>query len=200
MRISWNTNKAQWKQNTHEGPLIPLVTCPTGGFRVPLPESALPDPHAGPLFAGYLVTQNRYKTKLEGTKLTINGAMSVTPGAVFNFMSESNNVGTDPAGFRPFIKTNAWDINFQFDRWWSDTRYVLKDDPMIRLKVSLDPSTWFAVDGTRADDPIALPSFRAAIACPSFVGLTFGGGYFAGHGVNVSGGSAHLDVIQFYTE
>jgi hypothetical protein len=47
------------------------------------------------------------------------------------------------------------------------------------------------------DDATALAGFQDALGNLGRVGMTFGGGCFFGHGVNVSGGTARFALISY---
>jgi hypothetical protein len=62
--------------------------------------------------------------------------------------------------------------------------------------VSLDPSNWIGVYGqTGNGSATALAAFKATIANMGDIGLVFGGGCFAGHGVYLDAGSATFNLL-----
>lgn len=82
---------------------------------------------------------------------------------------------------------------FEFYRWWSAGFEI---QPSLRtISVPLDPAKWGSVFGKRGTDNPAM--FAAALANAISVGLVFGGGCFAGHGVAVTDGSATLKLKSF---
>jgi hypothetical protein len=63
------------------------------------------------------------------------------------------------------------------------------------LSVTLDPRLWINVWGhTDAD------GFAAALNNVQYMGFTFGGNYFAGHGVWTTSGSASFKVKNFFMQ
>ena len=67
-----------------------------------------------------------------------------------------------------------------------------------RLENSLTPDQWSSVYGKTGNyDATALAGFRDALANLGHIGMTFGGGCFFGHGVNVSGGTARFVLIGY---
>ena len=60
------------------------------------------------------------------------------------------------------------------------------------LSVSLDPSAWINVWGQ--SDP---SGFAAALANAQYIGFTFGGVYFAGHGAWTTSGNATFNILSF---
>jgi hypothetical protein len=82
----------------------------------------------------------------------------------------------------------------QYYRWWSrgiDITPVASNT----VTIGLDPSVWTSVFGQPGT---ANPTmFAAALANAANVGLVFGGGCFAGHGVAVKGGSATFKLKSF---
>ncbi len=208
---------------------IPVRAAQGIGFVTDFPWSAGADPNAGPNWNGYLVTEisgnmlhapspkpnnpawNAQHPQpllpavltLDPTKrLVLEYTFDVSVGANLNYMSDENNRDTTTlAGFRPFIKSGDWGMMGSPNRWWCKQRWMLeKTDGLFRLDVALDPTNWFDVDGMGADNVNSLlPWYLAALARPTYLGLTFGGGSFAGHGVNVSNGNAVFTLLAFYT-
>lgn len=54
---------------------------------------------------------------------------------------------------------------------------------------------WSDAAGVRGVDNLS--GFSATLSHPGMIGMTFGGGCFFGHGVNVSGGTARLSLLDF---
>lgn len=198
------------------------------GIITDFPVSDKLDPLAGPNWNGYLVNEISGNMLLTTSAKPNNAAwnklhpptllpavltldpkshliyeftFTQTPGSVLNYQSDTNNTDkTVPAGFRPFLKDATWPM--MGNRWWSRQRWSLvpTGPNVVVLDVSLDPSNWFDVDGNGADlgpNP-ANSGYLAALARPTYIGLTFGGGFFAGHGVNVSNGNAQFCLSRMY--
>lgn len=205
---------------------IPVRPSSTGiGISIDLPVSMNRDPNAGPIWNGYLVTEitdnmkrqpspkpnNAVWNKLHQQTL-LPSVLSLDPirrlvyefsfvasdGASLNYMSDIDNTDmTNQAGFRPFIKQNEWFMMGDSTRWWNTQRWTLENtNGLFRLDVPLDPGSWFNVNGANA---VGIQDYLNALARPTYIGLTFGGGVYAGHGVNVYNGNACLQLNQMYT-
>lgn len=100
-----------------------------------------------------------------------------------------------PATVRLFIEQQNDDLSNPNGRWWADASiYNLgsQDNQTITFNVPLTSDQWTNVDGQQ--DPQA---FSAALENIGWVGMTFGGQFFAGHGVSLAGGSAKYILIDF---
>ncbi len=83
-------------------------------------------------------------------------------------------------------------------RWWANPIAVTLAPGVATVTVPFTPDQWSDTDGQSGlDQPLG---FADALAHPAAVGLTFGGGCFAGHGVWTSGGTTQFlltsDVVQ----
>jgi hypothetical protein len=100
-----------------------------------------------------------------------------------------------PATFRLFFEQQNDQLTNANGRWWFDQIiYNLgsQDNQTITVTVPLAPNQWTNVEGEQ--DPQA---FASALANIGWVGITFGGQYFAGHGVALSSGSAKFILISY---
>jgi hypothetical protein len=100
-----------------------------------------------------------------------------------------------PATFHLFFEQRGDDLRDRNGRWWAHPGgYNLgsRDNETITEIVSLTPDQWTGVYGQQ--DPQA---FQAALQNAGWIGLTFGGQFFWGHGVNLAGGSAKFILIDF---
>ncbi len=161
-------------------------------YNGPLPcrnDQACPGAH-------YLTTNS---PSLAGAKsLLMTGSVTLSKGASFNYRTEpSNNGGGLPAGFRFLIHAQGDDcLCHEYGRWWSTDSVPLKRGPFV-LKAPLVPSHWSSVFGKKATaNGRALAGWRSAVAHPARIGITFGGGNFYGHGVNVRNGRATMTVAS----
>jgi hypothetical protein len=76
----------------------------------------------------------------------------------------------------------------EFYRWWSNPLAIKLAEHQHSINVPLTPDQWSSVFGKKGD---AAPSeFATALKDVENIGMTFGGGCFFGHGVNISGGEA----------
>ena len=133
----------------------------------------------------------------------VNGSLSIsvqitTTGPVmFNYMTEPFNTCATPASVRPFIWANRNSFG-EFDRWWSNPGNLPLGPGSATLKVQLEPDRWSSVNGKLGNaDSAAQAGFSNALKNVSSLGLTFGGGYFFGHGINVQGGSARFAIVSY---
>jgi hypothetical protein len=129
--------------------------------------------------------------------LSVSLAIQTAGLVVFNYMTEPFNTCATPGSVRPFFWSNR-DGNGEFDRWWSNpTAYPLAGGTGT-LTVPLTPDRWSSVFGKAGNaDASARAGFDRALTNVSSLGLTFGGGCFFGHGVNVSGGSARFVLMEY---
>jgi hypothetical protein len=85
----------------------------------------------------------------------------------------------------------------EFGRWWGMPYYkltVATGEP-ITLTFPLTPDRWGSVYGKTGTQ--ALSQFADAMKNIGRVGLTFGGGCYAGHGNYVTGGKVRFQLIDF---
>ncbi len=100
-----------------------------------------------------------------------------------------------PATVRIFFERQDDDLSNPNGRWWAQaSMYDLgsEDGQILALTVPFTSDQWANVDGHQ--DPQA---FSAALKNIGWVGMTFGGQYFAGHGVAISSGSAKYILIDY---
>ncbi len=83
---------------------------------------------------------------------------------------------------------------YQFFRWWSKQSLPLTASWNGVMSVPLLVENWGSVMGVGASD--APGQFTAALADIQGVGMTFGGAYFAGHGL-VASGASRIEVSAF---
>jgi len=104
---------------------------------------------------------------------------------------------TLPATFRPFFEVQNDDLVNPNGRWWADTSAAIynlgsQDGQTLTFVMPLTPNLWANVDGQQDAQ-----EFAAALANVGWVGMTFGGQTFAGHGVAISSGSAKFILINY---
>jgi hypothetical protein len=137
----------------------------------------------------YLVTA--VSGAVTGT-ITLNYEVSTTGTPVFDFHTKPNNTcNTPPGAVSLYFQRRGDDITGRgtLGSYRFFTRpmvSILKAGPAT-LSVPLDPSQWINVWGQND-----ATGFAAAIADLQAIGMTFGGGCFAGHGVFVTGGTARF--------
>jgi hypothetical protein len=100
-----------------------------------------------------------------------------------------------PATIHLFIEQQGEDLSNPNGRWWAQAGgYNLgsQDNETITLSVPLTSDQWTNVDGQYNPQ-----EFAAALENVGWIGLTFGGQYFWGHGVALGNGSAKFILIDF---
>lgn len=141
--------------------------------------------------------ETRFRGSIGGTLQATFQVQTSSPSVVFNYKFESGNTCVYPAHVRLYLSRAGWDTIKQYPpgddyRWWSDPIAAeLVGGSAVQLSVPLTPDQWTNVFGHRGDEsPERAAAFQAALSSVDTLGLSFGGGCFFGHGVNVSGGSA----------
>lgn len=139
----------------------------------------------------YMVT-DRVTSALSGS-LVMTYQVQADPGTVFKyqFNNDGNTCNTGPH-MMLFIAKKNWkgDGGNNDGRWWSfPVRVVLQDTGgPVQMVVPLTGDKWIQVWGHQAGETKAyLQDFQAALSKPELIGVAFGGGCFAAHGVNVLG-------------
>jgi hypothetical protein len=131
-------------------------------------------------------------------KITLSGSPE------FVYKLEPNNTCDNPAKAYFYLQRIGDDMSGQgpmeFYRWWTadDADAFNLVESVADLTVALTPDKWISVFGKRGDtDATTLTRFQSAIANIGSVGLTFGGGCFRGHGVNVINGGARFNLNSY---
>lgn len=148
----------------------------------------------------YLVHEN---PPLVG-RFAMNGEVVASADTVFRYDTNANNTCPGTANTRFYFQRRGDDMSgngvMQYYRWWATNLLTLAPGPF-SIATALEPGNWSSVFGVRGDaTPESLAAFNAAKADPIVMGLTFGGGCFAGHGVYISPGSASFAVSRFVVE
>jgi hypothetical protein len=103
-----------------------------------------------------------------------------------------------PATVHLFIEQQGDDLSNPDGRWWAQAGgYNLgsQDNETITLSVPLTADQWTNVNGQYSSQ-----AFPAALNNVGWIGLTFGGQYFWGHGVALGGGSAKFILINLQVD
>jgi hypothetical protein len=192
--------------NIH-GRFVPTAYSPTAipvGWQMSFPLDAAGNcPGAACVAVGYVTTP--YTLPITGSAITITHQVTATPGTVFNARTEDsnncyNNKGVLQTHFS-FILDRSGDAALGFPdgyRWFSPANSVpmMPTNSIASHTVSLDPSNWIGVYGqTGNSSATALAAFKATIANMGNIGLVFGGGCFAGHGVYLDAGSGTFNLL-----
>lgn len=149
--------------------------------------------------AHYLVT-DPIRPLVGAKSITVSGCIWFTGKPVLHWQTEPANHGSEPAAFHIYFQRRGdnWTGKNQteFFRWWSNPgKVVIKPGPFT-LTVPLRYGKWSSVQGYKTTGA-ALQGFRAAMANPGKIGMTFGGGWFFGHGLNVRGGHVTIGITKF---
>ena len=166
----------------------------------------------------YLVTTSPILTGKR--TLTMSGLINTGPGTTFVPLTQAGHVETSGASAScGFYLEEAGDNlsgtvnnaeNYAYYRWWSHSGRVVLANGNFDVTASFSNlSDWSGVFGefanastsTEAGSPIT-PSqgFAQALANPSYIGITCGGGFF-GHGVIAKGsGPATFRMNNFFVQ
>jgi hypothetical protein len=182
-------------------PMMPIVTPNYVGLD--FPTSSTPDPYAQRPWLGYLIRP--WTSRIRGSYLNMTFFIQ-TQGKriVFNYKSEVSNTCDTPATVRLYFQTSTLYNGTDGTRWWSNpiayTFHKVADGEVVTLSVPLDPQYWSSTFGHRGDyNDYTLTGFQNAIDNPTYIGMTFGGGCFFGHGINTSKGVATFQLTHFGT-
>ena len=139
----------------------------------------------------YVITPYR-KLRLENSTL-ITKFQIMTQGEVrFNYRLEASNTCSSPATVRAFLQRADDDLYAANGRFWSNPIATILAPGNFTMAIKLHPDQWTNVEGQHDR-----AGFEALLGKIGNVGLTFGGGCFFGHGVNVEGGSARFIMNSF---
>jgi hypothetical protein len=100
-----------------------------------------------------------------------------------------------PATFRLMIEQQNDNLSNLNGRWWAQaSMYDLgsQDNQILTISIPLTSDQWTNVHGEHDAQ-----AFAQALENVGWVGLTFGGQYFAGHGAAISSGSAKFILIDY---
>jgi hypothetical protein len=147
-------------------------------------------------FDGYLLSP--YNKPISGhLSMTVEVVTGGNP--VFKYDSEPGNTCDTPATVRPFFWGHKAGSG-EFDRWWSNPTAFVLTSGTATVTVGLTQDQWSSVYGKPGNyDAVSAAGFQQAISKLDYIGMTFGGGCFFGHGVNVSGGTAQFRILSFTT-
>jgi hypothetical protein len=101
-----------------------------------------------------------------------------------------------PATVHLFIEQQGDNLSSANGRWWADPSYYnlgSQDGGTISFNVPLTADKWSNVYGHQDGE-----AFSAALRNIGWVGLTYGGQYFWGHGVALAGGNAQFILIDYH--
>lgn len=154
------------------------------------------DAPRAPGHVNYLIKPGRYSLR---NRFAIAGNIEQSDDAAWSYKTNPDNTCDGVANFRFYIQRAGDDLSgagpMASYRWWSNPCNVELKAGAYDADVNLWPSQWSNVYGKFGSDVPA--EFNAAIADVQAVGLTFGGGCFFGHGVQLLSGSARVRCTSF---
>jgi len=132
---------------------------------------------------------------------TIKATFTVSTSGSPPFVYQTDGGCNAPANTRLFLQRGL-DLTYdEFDRWWAKAAIFTLTAGQASLSATLLPEQWSSVEGKSGNDNAAAEAgFAKAIANVSRIGLTFGGGCNAGHGVSVTNGAARFTLTEFSVE
>ena len=140
-------------------------------------------------------------TAVQGYCLTLQFQIVTAGAPTFNYELEPGQCldynppsSCNPASVSLYLqrKGDDWQATSttEWYRWWANV-FVPLQQGVFEYTVPLTWDQWFDVYG-RSDQS----QFQATLANLANAGLTFGGGFYRGHGVNVSGGTAEMVITR----
>lgn len=155
----------------------------TGAWSISLPSA--------PGSIKYL--QAPYSASSLPSAVSITFRIDSSPGVIYN--GKVDPAAVDPATFHLFLERRGDDFRHEYYRWWAcNDGYVLgsKDNSEVTINVPLTADRWTSVGGHHDS-----AEFAETLQNLGWVGMTFGGANFWGHGVNMLGGTATFTLIDF---
>ena len=186
------TVSASTPWNIQHSPGMPPQTTPSNGgwsFEFPVGPEAL-----GAASVHYVSAPA--SGHLSGARLEMDFTIEAAGNPAFQYKLNSDNTCVNPANVSMYLQRRNDQLTAAYEhyRWWSDTSIPLLPGAF-SLTVPLSPGNWSQVYGKNGT---AYPhEFAAALADLEAVGVTFGGGCFKGHGVNLSQGTAKFTMTRF---
>lgn len=179
--------KIRYSQNMPSRPSLE----PTGGWYFNFPKGTnCSDKYNCP--GVHYVTNTFFKVIPKGATLNIKLKIVADPTTVFNYQLEKSNTCISPAAVRAFLQKINDNMIASNGRFWSNPGKVTLANGIFTLSVPLVSDQWTNVDGQHS-----VTGFAKILNNMGNIGITFGGGCFFGHGVNVSGGTAKFIMTGF---
>lgn len=120
---------------------------------------------------------------------TITVTVQIIGDAVYTWPDD--HCAGSPAKAHIMVERQGDDLRAASGRWWADVPLTLQAGASV-VSVPVAQGRWTNVDGQF--DPFG---FDDAMTHPGFVGVTFGGGCFFGHGVWLQSGASRMIVRDF---
>jgi hypothetical protein len=168
-----------------------------GGWKFDLPShprTQCDDPSCPQV---HYVTTAYTKALASTSSMAMTLSITTSPGVVFDYHTEASNTCPGSATVRLYFQQQGDDLTITHAtyRWFSNPFVLAPTNGGVTFAVSLRGDQWTDVNGmTGIQQP---DGFAAALAHPANVGMTFGGGCFAGHGVFIDSGTATFTVTGF---
>jgi hypothetical protein len=138
-----------------------------------------------------------YGSLIGASSITFTADITETLSPVYQYaLKPDNNCVYDARASLYFQVYGDTGVN-QYGRWWSfgDTSMVLHNGHL-QITVPLTGDKWASVYGVKGDaQPVPFASSKASVGA---IGMTFGGGCFAGHGVNINGAGTSRFTAREY--
>jgi hypothetical protein len=140
----------------------------------------------------HYVTTPYHKPILANATLITNFQIMTQGEVRFNYRLEASNTCSSPATVRAFLQRADDDLYAASGRFWSNPIATILAPGNFTMAIKLHSDQWTNVEGQHDR-----AGFEALLDKIGNVGITFGGGCFFGHGVNVEGGSAQFIMSSF---
>jgi len=140
--------------------------------------------------------QTPFQSSFAPKMITITFRLNSSQDAAYNGLVDPD--AGDPATFHLFLERQGDDLTKECYRWWSkDGGYTLgsEDNSVVTIQVPLTSDRWTDVDGNHNEE-----EFNRTLNNLAWVGMTFGGRRYWGHGVNMAFGSADFVLLDFRLE
>jgi len=166
----------------------PIEQNPTGGIAFNIPPA--------PAALGYLKVPAHLTARPQFLSITFR--VEASPDAEYNAAIYSPSIGgtdANPAMFHLFLERRGDDVtdrNKADYRQWADIHHEFgtADNQTITLQVPLTQDHWSQVFGMHT-------GLEATLGDLAYVGLTFGGRSFFGHGIQMARGTARVVVVDY---
>lgn len=183
---------------------VPLSNDGNGDLTFTFP-AAPPNPPTATAWNEFSYLQTKFTESLTTEHyISVTMQVTTTSGAqfVYTWDDDGNTCGGD-AYARVLIDERGDNYSgigkYQYYRWWSNPiAYDLTTGGLVTVTTALTPDQWSSVQGQFGNaNTHATNGFNKALANVGLLGITFGGGCFFGHGVDVLNGTATFALISF---
>ena len=178
-----------------------LLSRNTQPFYFDFPTGTNPQTCCSTASAGVDYFTTPFSSDLTGaTELVFTFQTQTTGNSIFGANLQPDNQYSNcyaPSGYPAIVtpilvRTGSW--SDQFSRWWArDYRVAIQPNGTFQVVVPMEPAKWMSVFGVFGDQNLA--AFQDALRNMAAVGVTFGGGCYLSHGVNVQSGTGTARFI-----